>query len=149
MGYTLPHMPDMCWYGLPDLARFATYYSVFSAGIPSGAELRVQWRKLIANQVRRVLHFDRFVLLNRKCGISLDQFLSMTYTETEALLQSATHLDNLIKEELNRQKSLNDLLDKYNPNSSRSSSTFNETVQSSPFNSLMNRIKTNPLSILQ
>jgi len=149
LGYTLPHMPDMCWYGLPDLARFAVYYSVFSSGVPSGAELRVQWRKLIANQVRRALHFDRFVLLNRKCGITLDQFLSMTYTETEALLQSATHLDNLIKEELNRQKSLNDLLDKYNPNSNRSSSTFNETVQSSPFNSLMNRIKTNPLSILQ
>ena len=142
-------MPDMCWYGLPDLARFAAYYSVISSGIPSGAELRIQWRKVISNQIRRVLHFDRFVLLNKKCGITLDQFLSMTYAETEALLQSATHLDNLIKEELNKQKSLNDLLEKYSPNSSRSSSTFNETVQSSPFNSLMNRIKTNPLSILQ
>lgn len=120
-----------------------------SLGTPSAAELRVKWRRFIAHQKIRESYLDRFVLLNRKCGISLKEFREMSFEETEALLISSTNLDEKIKEEINKQRSLNDLLDRYSSSGKSSSATFSETIQNSPFNSIMNRIKTNPLSIIQ
>lgn len=144
--------PDVwVWEGLPDLARYASTYPGFSVR-PSPVDVKIHWRKYLVWLQTQAVNYELFIILYRKCGITLEQYKEMPYGEIEALLKATTALDEKVKSKTDTSRTLNDILDRHHPGGGRSSGsnqTFSETVGSSAFSTVMNRIKTNPLSMLK